>query len=152
MMISFLDFTRPDLNAVPRVVSLLSPLPVRISGVGGPRTAFRLASSPASTNAANIKAAPGSIYSISGLVAAVTPTVILKLFDTAGVPNPLLDEPLYFFGLTTNGVRRGPFNLTFPYGLDFLTGIGMAMVRGPADFNVQPIGNGQILALNIAYV
>jgi hypothetical protein len=154
-MISFLDFIRRDRDAVPQVVSVANPLPVRLiaGALGGPSTAFRLATSAASNNARNIKPLPGSIFGVSALLTANNPAVMLKFFDTAGVPNPATDTPLYVFGLIAGGIARGVVQFTFPGGLDFpAAGIGLAMVRGPADFNNQPIGAGQVLALNIPFI
>lgn len=154
-MISFLGLALPNLDAVPRVVSLAHPLPVLafIAPTGGPNEAFRLATSAATNNAANVKPGPGSIFGISGMVASVGASVFLKFFDTAGVPNPALDVPLYSFGLAFNGGPRGIFSFTLPAGgLDFPTGIGLALVRGAADLDNTPINAGQILGLNIPFV
>ncbi len=153
-MISFLDFTFPNLDAQPRVVSLANPLPVtNVAGfVGGPRAAFRLPTSAASNNAAHIKTGPGSIFGITGMVTSAATAAYLKLYDTPAVPNPAVDVPAYMFGLAFAGGPVGPFNIQLPYGLDFLTGIGLALVRGPADLNNTPIAAGQILALNIPFV
>ena len=153
-MISFLDLILANLDAVPRVVSAAHPLPVtNIAGiVGGPRQAFRLPSSAASTNAANIKAGPGSIFGITGMITTAAAAVYLKLFDTAGVPDPATDVPVYVFGLTFAGGPTGRFNIQLPGGLDFITGIGVALVRGAADLNNNPVAAGQILALNIPFI
>jgi hypothetical protein len=153
-MISFLDFTLANLDAQPRVVSLLDPLPVRnIPGLlGGPRLAFRLPSAAASNNAVNIKPAPGSIFGISGMIASAATAVYLKLYDEPAAPNPATDVPLYMFGLTFAGGPTGRFNFQLPMGLDFPHGISAALVRGPADLNNTPIAAGQVLALNIPFV
>jgi hypothetical protein len=153
-MISFLDLILANLDAVPRVVSKAHPLPVtNILGIGGgPRQAFRIPSSAASNNAASIKAAAGSIYGITGMVTTGAAAIYLKLFDTPAIPNPAVDVPAYVFGLTFAGGPTGIFNFPLPVGLDFLTGIGLALVRGPADGNNTAINAAQVLALNIPFV
>jgi hypothetical protein len=153
-MISFLDLILANLDAVPRVVSKAHPLPVtNIPSIGGgPSNAFRLPSSTASNNAASIKAGPGVIFGITGMVTTGAAAVYLKLFDTAGIPNPAVDIPAYVFGLTFAGGPTGQFSFPQPNGLDFLLGIGLALVRGPLDGNNTPINAAQVLALNITFV
>lgn len=114
-----------------------------------PRTAFRLPSSAASNNAANIKASPGTVFQISGNVTLAASTCYLKLFDNSGVPNPAAVNPLYFFALN---IVDGFINVPLPaQGIYFPTGIGVAIVANPADLDNTSIAAGQITALNIMF-
>jgi hypothetical protein len=114
-----------------------------------PRTAFRLPSSAASNNAANIKASPGTVFQISGNVTLAASVCYLKLFDGTGVPNPAAVNPLYFFALN---IVNGFLSLQLPpQGLFFPTGIGMAIVANPADLDNTAIAAGQVTALNISF-
>jgi hypothetical protein len=114
-----------------------------------PRTAFRLPSSAASNNAANIKTSPGVVFNISGLVTLVASTCYLKLFDTTGAPNPAALVPLYMFPLA---IVNGMFTFNLPnQGLYFPTGIGIAIVANPADLDNTAIAAGQITGLNVSF-
>lgn len=115
-----------------------------------PRTAFRLPSSAATNNAANIKASPGTVYSISANVTLAASTCYLKFFDTTGAPNPAALTPLYIFALNiVNGMVS--FNLP-SNGLYFPTGIGVAIVANPADLDNTAIAAGQVTALNVSFL
>lgn len=114
-----------------------------------PRTAFRLPSSAASNNAANIKASPGTVYSIAGNVTLAGSTCYLKFFDTTAVPNPAAATPLYMFALN---IVDGAISFNLPAGgLYFPTGIGVAIVGGAADLDNTAIAAGQVTALNVAF-
>jgi hypothetical protein len=119
--------------------------------VNKPRTAFRLPSSAASNNAANIKTTPGTIFSISGAVTVATTGAYLKFFDTTGAPNPAALTPLYMFALTFTTGIAGVFSFNLPAGgLYFPTGIGVAIVANPADLDNTSIAAGQIVGLNVS--
>lgn len=114
-----------------------------------PRTAFRLPSSAATNNAANIKTTAGTIFSISGLVTLAASTCYLKFFDGTGVPNPAAANPLYIFPLNIND---GTFTFNLPAGgLYFPTGIGVAIVANAADLDNTAIAAGQISALLVTF-
>jgi hypothetical protein len=112
-----------------------------------PRTAFKLPTAAASNNAANIKAGPGTIYSISAFGAIAGPTW-LKFFDTTGVPNPAALAQFYFFpiiaGLNSFSLPAG--------GLYFPTGVGVALVTGVADLNNTAVAAGDVLGLLVTFL
>lgn len=81
-----------------------------------------------STNAANIKAAAGQVYGIKGFNLAAYP-VYVKLYNTAGAPNPAADVPVRTIAMQS-GVRCEDL---IPKGLAFAAGIGIAIVKNIAD-------------------
>lgn len=118
--------------------------------VAKPRTAFRLPSSLATNNAANIKTTPGTVYSVSGNVTLASSICYLKFFDVTGSPNPAAINPLYFFPLS---IVDAVFSFNLPgNGLYFPTGIGVAIVANPADLDNTAIAAGQITALNVSFL
>ena len=145
-MLSFLARAITGNNlAEPRVVSPLSPLPVTFSATGNNVTVFRLAASLATNNAASVIVGPASVFSISGRITAGS--AFLKLFNTAGVPNPAVDVPEAVYPL----LNTSPI-ISFPVpvqGLFFPLGIGLALVAGAADLNNTPVAAGQVVALQL---
>lgn len=114
-----------------------------------PRTAYRLPSSLASNNAANIKATPGTVFSISANVTLAASTCYLKLFDTTGVPNPAAINPLYLWALN---IVDGQVSFNLPgQGIYFPTGIGLAVVANPADLDNTAVAAGQVTALQVIF-
>lgn len=114
-----------------------------------PRASFKLPSSAATNNAANIKSTAGTIYGITGMNNATLggPTEWLKFFDTTGVPNPAALAQFMLFPLMDGGT----FSFMFPTGIYFPTGIGVAIVAGAADLNNTAIGAGDILGLQVLF-
>jgi|SRR5579862_266208 len=146
-LISFLGASLLNKEAVPRVVSALTPLPVTLSATGNNLSLFRLASSAASNNAVNLLVGPGSIFSVTGRIA--SGSAYLKFYNTAGVPDPTTDIPEAVFPLiNTIPVFQPPIPFQ---GLFFPLGIGMALVTGPADNNNTAVAAGQILGLQITF-
>lgn len=132
----------------------LSVVPMKFNGATWdrdykPRTAFRIPSSAASNNVANIKTTPGTVLSISFNVTLAASTCYLKFFDTTGSPNPAALTPLYMFACNIN---EGFASLNLPAGgLYFPTGIGVAIVANPADLDNTAIAAGQVTALNVSF-
>jgi hypothetical protein len=116
------------------------------SGAGAASTA-RLASAAASTNATLVKATPGRVYGVQGKNAAAY-DVYLVLYDSAA--NPPVP------GTTT--IRKkiplaagAVFNLSWPNGLPFATGIGFALTKLAADADTTVLVAADVLQLNIDY-
>lgn len=117
--------------------------------LSAPRTAFRLPSSLASNNAANIKTTAGRVFSISGISTIATVRWV-KLFDTTGAPNPAAQNPLYIFPAQL--AANGSFSFNLPAGgLYFPTGIGIALVANPADLDNTAIAAGDIVGLLVTF-
>lgn len=112
------------------------------------RANFKLPASAATNNAANIKASPGTIFFISGYTAlAAGGPYWLKFFDNAGVPNPAALAQFREYPL----VALQPFQWSFPNGLYFPTGIGVAIVQGAADLNNVAVAAGDVLGLVVEF-
>jgi hypothetical protein len=90
----------------------------------------------ATNNATPIKTSAGQVYYVSAenFSAAATPFRV-KLYDQVAAPNPAADTPKCVF---TVGADSTPF-FSFPNGIEFLTGIAVAVVLGAADTNNTPI-------------
>jgi hypothetical protein len=107
----------------------------------------RLASSAATTNAANVKTSSAKIFAAQGINKAIY-DIFLVLYDSAA--NPPVP------GTTT--IRKkiaipagAAFALDWPSALTFSNGIGYAFVRNPADADATAIAAGDILAFNLDY-
>ena len=105
----------------------------------------RLLSALNTDNATLVKAAAGKIFSITGWNAATVS--YLKLYDKATAPAST-DTPLHTEYLKASD----KFQLQFPRGLAFPTGIGYRLVTGSADNDTGAVGAAAVLALNIDYV
>lgn len=111
----------------------------------GPSSVSRLLSSAASTNAAVVKASPGSVYKIRGNNT-VASKRYLKLYNKATSPTVGTDTPVATFVLLASS--------SFEISLDalyFSAGIGYAITAAIADADTTIIGAGDIEALNIIY-
>jgi hypothetical protein len=129
-------------NLIGRAVSDAS------AAIGGIASTARLASAAASTNATNVKATAGRIYSISGKNNAPY-DVFLVLYDaTTNPPVP-----------GTTAIRKKivcpagqVFVYDWPVGLSFATGIGYAFTKLVADADTTPLVAADITAFNLDYV
>lgn len=127
--------------------SAIQTSPGASAASGGITSTYMIASSAASTNAANIKASSGRVYAIQGLNKA-TYDVFLCLYDTAASPTA---------GTTT--LRKKiplaalqPFALDFPVGCYFGSGIAIALTKLGADADATAVASGDIVRLNVDYV
>jgi len=106
--------------------------------------------SAATTNATNVKATPGVLYSLTVMNenAAVR---FLKFYDTAGTPTAGAGTPVLRYaipGATTGGgfsINLGPQGIAFP------TGIGYTLVTGAADANASAVAADEI-QINLGYL
>lgn len=83
----------------------------------------------ASTNAANVKASAGQVYAISGYTISATPAW-LSLYNTAGTPTCGTSIIQQF--LIPGSTSGAGFNISFPLGKAFSTGIGVCLTTGIA--------------------
>lgn len=118
------------------------------AATGGVATTARLASAAASTNAINVKASAGRVYSASGKNNAAY-DVFLVLYDAITSP------PVP--GTTT--IRKKiicpagqAFVYDWPVGLSFATGIGYAFTKLVADADTTALAAADITAFNLDYV
>lgn len=107
---------------------------------------FRLLSAAGTSDDENaVKASAGVVYSIQGANVASSARY-LKLYDKASASGTG-DTPrktIYLPPLSA-------FDLSFPHGLAFTTGIRMRLVTGSADNDGTDVTAGDILALNVDY-
>jgi hypothetical protein len=104
----------------------------------------RLLSAANSDNATVVKAAKGKIYIITGWNAATVS--YLKLYDKATAPAST-DTPRH----TEYLAASQKFQLNFPNGLQFASGIGYRLVTGSADNDTGAVAAAAVLGLNIDY-
>ena len=135
----------------PAALSQLAVAPFLYNGTTWDRqtkaqTPFKLPSSAASNNAAVVKAAAGTVQSISAFNTQAT-TRYLKLFNTTTTPNPAVLAQYDLVALPTGAtiVQLGST------GEFFATGIGVAIVANPADLDNTSIAAGDITALSIRF-
>jgi hypothetical protein len=103
--------------------------------------------STASTNANNIKATPGTVYSIVAINTTAT-LYFLKLYDKATAPTVGTDVPVQTFPVPASVTGAG-LVLTLPVGIAFLTGIGFALTGALADNDTTSAAAG--IALSFSY-
>lgn len=126
--------------------SAIQTVPSASAATGGVPNTDYLASSAASTNAANIKSSAGRVYSIQGLNKAAY-DVYLVLYDTSGTPVPGTTA----FKKKIPIPAFQPFALNFPNGIMFGSGIGRALVKNPAAADATAVASGDIVGLNVDY-
>lgn len=108
-------------------------------------TGFRVLSA-ASTNASSIKAAAGTLYTLVAVNTA-SATRYLKLYDKASAPSVGTDTPKHTFAL----LPSGGIALSIPFGIDFTTGIALAITVGAADSDTAAVGANEV-TVNGSYV
>jgi hypothetical protein len=130
--------------------SSASPTPVsprpNNTGANG-TTAYKLIST-ASTNANNIKASGGNLYSIIAI--GLTSTVrYLKIYSKATAPTVGTDVPLMTIPVPANTQGAG-VAIPFSMGVNFPLGIGIAITSGSADNDTGSVGAGDVI-VNLTY-
>lgn len=114
---------------------------------GGLSAVAKLASSGATTNAANIKSTAGRMLVVTGYVAAAS-VRWLKLYNKATSPVPGTDTPVFSIPLPP-----GPIALNLlPIGYYFSSGISYAVTANAADNDNTVIAVGDILQLDFHYI
>lgn len=127
-----------------------SPVPVsprpNNTGANG-TTAYKLIST-ASTNANNVKASGGNLYSIIAI--GLTSTVrYLKIYSKATAPTVGTDVPLMTIPVPANTQGAG-VAIPFSMGVNFPLGIGVAITSGSADNDTGAVGAGDVI-VNLTY-
>lgn len=112
-------------------------------------TAYKLISA-ASTNAQSVKASAGSVYFISAVNIDAAVVAYLKLYNKASAPTVGTDTPIAVFGIPCSTTGAG-IVLPIACGLDFSTGIAIAITGGMADSDTTAIGANEVV-ITIGYV
>lgn len=110
-----------------------------------PNAVYRVTSSAASTNSANIKASAGDLVRVQGCVAR-TSAVFFKFYDKASPATVGTDTPKF--------TLQASASACFSYLLDgtyFPTGISIAITTGVADSDTGALAAGDVTALNVTY-
>lgn len=104
--------------------------------------------STADTNAASVKGTAGQVFAVwaTNVNAAIR---YLKFYDVSGTPNPASDAVKWVCGIPGNTAGAGGA-IAFPPGLEFTTGIGIAIVTGAGDTDNTGVAASEIL-VSIAY-
>lgn len=128
-------------------ISLL-PMAIGIeANVNGGWTPYHYFST-ASTNATNIKNAPGTI----GYVTVVNTTATVyyfKLFDKASAPTLGTDTPVHSWPVPASTTGAG-FSLPVPAGINFNSGISFAITANQADSDNTIAATG--VTVNLGYL
>lgn len=111
-----------------------------------PNAVKRLVSALGTTNADFAKASAGDLFRASGYNANAAARY-LKLYNKASAPVVGTDVPVW----TEYLAPQAKFELAFPKGLYFSTGIAFALTTGSADADTGALTAADVLALNLAY-
>lgn len=101
-------------------------------------TASRI-NAAATTNATNLKASAGQLYTIDVFNVAAY-NVFLKLYNKASAPTVGTDTPI----MTIPVQAGGGFSKTWPMGLTFATGISYAITKLQADSDTTVLAAGDL--------
>lgn len=118
----------------------VSPIPNN-TGANG-TSAYKLISL-ATTNANNVKASGGNLYSIIAI--GLTSTVrYLKLYNKASAPTVGTDVPVMTIPIPANTQGAG-VALPFSMGVNFSAGIAIAITSGAGDTDTGAVGAGDVI-------
>lgn len=136
-------------NALPGGTNTIGAITGATSAAsGGIASTSRLVSAAASTNATNVKASAGRIYSIQ-LYNAATTIRYLKLYNKASSPTVGTDTPVKTIPLPpSTGMILDWANL----GYYFSTGISYALTTGSGDSDTGALTAADVVGLGIDYV
>lgn len=117
------------------------------AATSGGATPFRLISA-ASTNATSVKGSAGQVYAVwaTNVNAAAR---YLKFYNKASAPTVGTDTPVFVCGLPGNAAGAGG-SIAIPPGIEFTTGIAIALTTGIADSSTGAVAADEI-AVSIAY-
>jgi hypothetical protein len=118
----------------------------RANATGG-STGYKLISA-ASTNATSVKGSAGTVYMITAFNTNAAAR-FLKLYNKASAPTVGTDTPLLTLAIPGNTAGAG-FTLNVPVGINFGTGIALALTTGIADSNTGAVAADEIV-VNLAY-
>jgi hypothetical protein len=118
----------------------VSPIPNN-TGANG-TSAYKLISL-ATTNANNVKASGGNLYSIIAI--GLTSTVrYLKIYSKATAPTVGTDTPIMTIPIPANTQGAG-VAIPFSMGVNFPAGIAIAITSGAADTDTGAVGAGDVI-------
>jgi len=103
--------------------------------------------STASTNATNVKAAAGTLHSITAVNTTAT-IYYLKIYDKATAPTCGTDTPVQTYPVPASATGAGLTVNPFP-GFAFTSGIGFCLTGGIADADTASAATG--VAINLGY-
>ena len=115
------------------------------AATSGGATPYHLVSA-ASTNATSVKASAGVVSSVSAFNTNASPRY-LKLFDKASAPTLGTDTPVLTYLIPPS---NGGFTKAYPVGVQFSTGIALAITANMADTDNSAVGASDV-CVNIAY-
>lgn len=108
-----------------------------------PSASFYLASAAANNNAQVIAAGARDVHGVYGVNKSAGERTI-RLYNKATTPAPASDVPLL-----TLVVPPGRFDFTFPVGVSFGTGIGLAIVTNATALDNTAVAAGDIVGLMV---
>src|SRR6476620_5216253 len=123
---------------------LLNPDGSVVTSVANPTSVSRIVSAAASTNGTVAKASAGTLFRASGYNANAAARY-LKFYNKATAPTVGTDTPI----LTIYLPAQSTFEVGYPAGLSFSTGIAYALTTGVADADTGALTAADILALNV---
>lgn len=115
----------------------------------GGATTYTLNASAASTNATSVKASAGTLYSATVFNLNASPRYF-KLYNKASSPTVGTDTPVATFMIPGNASGAG-FNIQFPVGAAFATGIAYALTTGMATSDTGAVAASEI-TVHLTYV
>lgn len=127
-------------------VTVLNPDGTTPVAVANPSAVSRIVSAAASTNGTSAKASAGTLFRASGYNANAAARY-LKFYNKASAPTVGTDTPF----LTVYLAAQSTFDIAYPAGLSFSTGIAYALTTGVADADTGALTAADVLALNVAY-
>ena len=139
---TFYQATQPVSGTVSVTGSTVQDIPATSGGL----SKFHLVGA-ATTNATNIKASAGQVYSITAFNVAATP-IYIKLHNTAGTPTA--GSGVTDTYLIPGNTAGAGMVINIDKGVSFATGIGITTTTGIADADTTAIAASS-LVLNIYY-
>lgn len=103
--------------------------------------------SAATTNATVIKAAPGTLYSVT-IIQTTTTLMDVRFYDTATTPNPASATGMKLnLAVQSNATSAGATYNFGPFGIAFTTGIGVVITGA----NANNDNTNAVTGLNLIY-
>lgn len=109
-------------------------------GISGGATPYKLISA-SGTNATNVKAAPGNLYSIVAVNTSAS-LKYLKIYNLAVAPTVGTSVPVQVYPLAASG---GGVSLSLATGLSLNTGIALATTGGAADADTTGVAANDVI-------
>lgn len=147
---NFANLTLEGTSALTDTQLRATPVPIsprpNTTGSNG-TTPYKLISL-ATTNAVSVKASGGNLYSIVAI--GLTSTVrYLKFYNKASAPTVGSDTPIMTIPVPANTQGAG-IAIPFSMGVNFSSGIAIAITSGVADADTGAVGAGDVV-INLTY-